>query len=116
MNLSTHMVRNKPHNPLAIVRRQTLSGIDESTREPIDPEPAIRVEHHFDNGRVFEPKRDGRAKRRAQHARAARGRLLIEMVDCHFRPPRWRLRIAAEMSGIIRKMRMCARATRSDQA
>jgi hypothetical protein len=109
------MVRDKPHDPLAIVSRQALSGIDEPAREPIDPEPAIGVEHHFDDGSVFEPKRDGRTKRRAQHARAARRRLLIEMVDCHFRPQAWPA-IAAVISGIIRKVRMCARATRSDLA
>jgi hypothetical protein len=116
MNLSTHMMCNKPHNPLAIVRRQPLSGIDEAAGEPIDPEPAIGVEHHLDDRSVFEPKRDGRSERGAQHAGAARRRLLIEMMDCHFGPQAWRLRIAAEMSGIIRKVRMCARATGSDQA
>ena len=86
MNLGADMVRNQPHNPLAIIRRQTLSGIDEPAREPIYPKPAIGVEHHLDDGSVFEPERDGWAKRGAQHARAARHNLLIEMVDCHFRP------------------------------
>jgi hypothetical protein len=93
-----------------------LSGVDEPPCEPIDPEPAVRVEHHLDDGSVFEPKRDGRAKCGAQHARATRRRLLIELVDCHFCPQAERLHIAAEISGIVRKGGTCARATRSDQA
>ena len=86
-------------------RRQTLSGIDEPTREPIDPEPTVGVEHDLNDGSVFEPKRDRRAKRGAQHARATRRRLLIEMVDCHFRPPLDDRQLAAAMSGAIRKGR-----------
>jgi hypothetical protein len=115
MNLGADMVRDKPHNPLAIVRRQTLSSIDEAAGEPIDPEPAVGVEHHLDDRSILKPERDGRAKRSPQHARAARHSLLIEMMNCHFCPQAWRLRVAALMSGIIRKIRMCTRATRSDQ-
>ena len=71
MNLGADMVRDKPQDAFPIARRQTLSSIEKSTCEPIDPEPAIGVEHHLDDGSVFEPERDGRAKRGAQHARAA---------------------------------------------
>jgi hypothetical protein len=116
MNLGADMMRDKPYNPLAIPRRQTFSGIDEAARQPIDPEPSIGVEHHLDNGSVVEPQRDRWAKRGAQHARAARGSLLIEMVDCHFGPQAWRPLVAAMMSGIIRRMWTCARATRSDRS
>ena len=60
---------------------------DRSARQPIDPEPAVRVEHYLNDGGVLQPERDRRTERGAQHARAARRRLLIEMMDCHFRPP-----------------------------
>ena len=52
-----------------------LAGVGQAVRQPVDPEPAIGIEHHLDDGGVFEPCGDGRPKRRAQHARAARGRL-----------------------------------------
>src|SRR5579863_2532392 len=87
MNLSADMVRNKPQNAFAIARRQTLSGIGKSTRQSIDPEPAVGVEHDLNDGSVFKPERDRRAKRGAQHARATGCCLLIEMMDRHFRPP-----------------------------
>ena len=87
MNLGADMVRDKPQDAFAISRRQTLSRIRKSTREPIDPEPTVGVEHDLNDGRVFKPECDRRAKRGAQHARATRRRLLIELVDCHLRPP-----------------------------
>ena len=87
MNLSADMMRDKSQDAFAIARRQTLSGIGKSTRQPVDPEPAVRIEHNFDDRWVFKPERDSRPERGAQHARATRRRLLIELMDCHFRPP-----------------------------
>jgi hypothetical protein len=87
MNLGADMVRDKPQDAFPIARRQTLSGIEKSTREPIDPEPTVGVEHDLNDRGVFEPERDRRPKRGAQHARTTGRRLLIELVDCHFRPP-----------------------------
>jgi len=87
MNLGADMMRDKSQDAFAIARRQTLSGIGKSTRQPVDPEPTVGVEHNLDDRWVFKPERDRRAKRGAQHARATRRRLLIELVDCHLRPP-----------------------------
>ena len=87
MNLGADMVRDKPQDAFPIARRQTLSSIEKSTCEPIDPEPTVGVEHDLDDRWVFKPERDRRPKCGAQHARATRRRLLIELVDCHLRPP-----------------------------
>ena len=103
MNLGADMVRNKPQDAFAVAWRQTLSGIEKSTRQPIDPEPAVRIEHDLDDGGVFKPERNRRAKRRAQHAGATRRRLLIELVDCHFRPQTFRLQIAVVPWGSLEK-------------
>ena len=40
-------------------------------RQPVDPKPAIGIEHHLDDARVFEIAGDRRPERSAQHARAA---------------------------------------------
>ncbi len=87
MNLGADMMRDKSQDAFAIARRQTLSGIGKSTRQPVDPEPTVGVEHDLDDFSVLKPKRDGRPQRGAQHACAARHRFLIEMMNCHLRPP-----------------------------
>src|SRR5258708_3736405 len=121
MHLGADMMRNKPHNAFAVTRRQTLAGIDQSTGQPIDPEPAVGVEHYLDDCGILQPERNTRTKCCAQHARATRRRLLIEMVDSHLCPPNitdqlWRPRVAVVMLGMIRRGRRRACATRSDQA
>ena len=55
MNLSADMMRDKSQDAFPIARRQTLSRIEKPTHQPIDPEPAVRIEHDFDDGGVFEP-------------------------------------------------------------
>ena len=87
VHLGADMMRDEPDDAFAIAGRQTLSRIDKPTGQPIDPEPAVGVEHDFDDGGVFQPKRNGGAKCGAQHARAARGCFLVEMMDCHLRSP-----------------------------
>ena len=86
MNLGADMVRNEPHDALAIGGRETLAGIGKAARQPVDPEPAVGVEHHLDDGRIFEPGRDRRAERGAQHARAARDNFSLEGVNRHEDP------------------------------
>ena len=88
MYLGSDMVRDEAHDAFAIVWRQTFAGIDQTTRQPINPEAAIGIEHDLDDFRIFQEQRDGWTKCGAQHARATRGRFLIEMVDCHLCPQR----------------------------
>jgi len=86
MHFGADMVRDETHDALAIVWRQTFAGIDKTARQPIDPEPAVGIKHDLDDLGVFKEQRDGWTERGAQHARATRGRFLIEMVNCHLRP------------------------------
>lgn len=88
MHLDADVVRDEAHDALAIVWRQTFAGIDKTACQPVDPEPAVGIEHDFNDRGIFEEERDGRTKCGAQHARATRSRLLVEMVDCHLRPQR----------------------------
>jgi hypothetical protein len=88
MHLGTDMVCDKAHDAFAIIWRQTLAGIDKTTRQSINPEPTIGIEHDLDNLWVFQEERDGWTERGAQHACATRSRFLIEMVNCHLRPQR----------------------------
>src|SRR5665213_1971417 len=87
MHLGADMVCDKSDDAFAVTGRQTLACIGQPTSQPIDPEPAIGVEHHLDDCRVLQPESNARAKCGAQHARATRGCFLIEMMDCHLRPP-----------------------------
>jgi hypothetical protein len=80
------VVRDEADDPFAIAGRQPLPGIDKSNCQPIDPEPTVGVEHHLDDFSIFQPQRDRRTQCCPQHARATRRRLVIEMMDCHFRP------------------------------
>ena len=71
MHLYADMVCDEPHNPLGVGRGHPAARIFQPTRQPVDPEPAVGIEHHFDDARVFEVARDCRPERGAQHARAA---------------------------------------------
>ena len=75
MNLGADMVRDQADDALAIRGREARSGIGESLGQPVDPEPPIGIEHHLDDGRVFQESGDGGAEGSAQHARASKGRL-----------------------------------------
>jgi hypothetical protein len=88
MHLRADMVRDEAHDTLAIVWRQTFAGIDETARQPIDPEPTVGIKHDLDDFGIFQEQRDGWTERGAQHACATRSRFLIEMVDYHLRPQR----------------------------
>jgi hypothetical protein len=45
----------------------------------INPDAGIRVQHHLEDGRVFQKTGDGRAERGAQHPRASRQPFRIVM-------------------------------------
>jgi hypothetical protein len=88
MHLGADMVRDEAYNALAIVWRQAFAGIDKAARQPIDPDPTVGIKHDLNDFRIFQEQRDSWTKCGAQHARATRGRFLIEMVNCHLRPQR----------------------------
>ena len=85
--------------------RQALARIGQSARQPVDPEPAVGVEHHLDDRGVFEKAGDRRPERGAQHARAARDRFGLEGMNRHVRPRFEPSRISALAMGMIRKGR-----------
>ena len=62
VHLGADMMRHETYDAFGIAGRQTLSSIDKPTGQPIDPEPAVGVEHDFNDGGVFQPKRNGGAK------------------------------------------------------
>lgn len=86
MHLGTDVVGNQPDDTFTVAGRQAFARIDHTAGQTIDPKPPIWIEHHFDDGSVIEPPRDRWAKCGAQHAGAARGCLVVEMVDSHLRP------------------------------
>jgi hypothetical protein len=73
MHLGADMVGDETHDALAVFRRQSSPGVAETPGQAVDPQPAVRVEHHLDDGRVVQPACD-RSHRGAQHADAARRR------------------------------------------
>ena len=70
MDLCTDMMRDQAHDALAIRGRHPLAGVFESPCEPVDPQAAVGVEHHLDDGRLFQPGRDRRPECGPQHAGA----------------------------------------------
>ncbi len=89
MDLRADMVRDQAHDPLAIGCGHRPSAILQTPRQPVYPKPAIGVEHHFDDRRVFEEAGDGGTERGAQHARTAGEVLGMKWCDCHDRPRHW---------------------------
>ena len=71
MDLDADMVGDEPHDALGVGGRDAAAGVLKPARQPVDPEPAIGIEHHLDDAGVFEIAGDRGAKRGAQHARAA---------------------------------------------
>ena len=86
MNLGADVMSNQPHDALAVGCREALAGIREATCQPVDPEPAIGIEHHLDDARVFEPGRYRWPQRGTQHARATRHHFGLEGMNCHDGP------------------------------
>ena len=72
MNLRANVMRDQTHDAFAVDRRQSLARISQPFGETINPDAPVRVQHHLDDGNVFQKPRDGWTERRSQHARAAR--------------------------------------------
>ena len=71
MDLGADMMGDQPDDALAVGGGETLAGVRQAPRQPVDPEPAVGIEHHLDDRWVFEQAGDRRPERGAQHARAA---------------------------------------------
>ena len=88
MDLGANMMRDEPHDPLAIRRQQPLARVGKAIGQPVDPQPAVWVEHHLDDGGVFEPAGYCRTKCCAKHAGAARDRFTLVACSWHRGPPK----------------------------
>lgn len=75
MDLRSHMVGNEPDDTLAVGGREPRPRVLSSARQPVDPEPAVRVEHDLDDGRVVQISCDRGTERGAQLAGAVGLRL-----------------------------------------
>jgi hypothetical protein len=62
------MVRDEPHDPFGVRWRHPAASVLQPARQPVDPEFAVGIEHHFDDARVFEVAGNRRSERGAQHA------------------------------------------------
>ena len=89
MHFDADMVRDEPDDPLGVGGRNAAAGVFQSAPQPVDPEPAIGVEHHLDDAGVFEIAGDRGSQGGAQHARAA-GEGLGPEGDCRHYEPRKR--------------------------
>ena len=95
MHFGADVVRHQPNDAFSVGGREALACVRQAARQPVDPQPAIGVEHHLDDRGVLQVSRNGGAKRAAEHARAARDRLCLSRMNCHRRPQqRGRLRSA----------------------
>ena len=82
MHLCADMRRDQADDAFAVRGGQRLAGGSAARGEAVDPQRAVRVQHHFHHVRVFERGGDQRSHRRAQHAnapiqRSDRGRWLL---------------------------------------
>ncbi len=70
MDFDSDMARDEAHDPFGICGRHAAARILKPARQPVDPGPAVEVEHHLDDAGVFQICRNRWPKRGAQHARA----------------------------------------------
>ena len=89
VNLGADMVSDHAHDPLAVGGGQGAAAILQTTRQPVDPELAVGIEHHLDDREGFEEGGDGGADGGAQHARTAGKGLGMKRCDRHDRPRHW---------------------------
>ncbi len=87
VDLGADMMRNQPDDPLAVVCSHPGARVGQPARQPVDPEPSVGIEHHLDDGRVFQPRRNRRPERGPEHAGAADRNLGSDRRNAHFRLP-----------------------------
>ncbi len=71
VNLDADMMRDQADDALAIGSAQQFARVADTFAEPIEPKPAVRVQHHFYDGGIVQPSSDRRPERGAQHPCAA---------------------------------------------
>jgi hypothetical protein len=71
VNLGANMMRDQPDDAFPVGSGQAFVGFRQTLREPINPQPTVRIEHHLDDRGIFKVARDGWTECRAQHPRTA---------------------------------------------
>ena len=86
MNLRADVMGDQAHDAFAIGGGQSLARIGQPFGEAVDPDASVRIQHHLDDGVIFQKPRDGGAERGAQHARAACVTFRMMMCSRHVAP------------------------------
>ena len=100
MDLDPDMMSDEPHNALGVGGRDAEASVLEAARQPVDPKPAIGIEHHLNDARVFEIAGDRWPQRGAQHPCAAGESFGSEGDRRHGHAPLRRLGPEADVSGV----------------
>jgi hypothetical protein len=118
MDFGADVMRDEPDDALAVGGREQDTAIGDPCAETIDPEPAVGIEHDFDDRGVGKPLGNRAAKRCPQHAGTTSLRLETDRFCAHD-SPRWMVRAKAPGSTGMSKRRkdslfsteICARRT-----
>ena len=116
MNLDANMVRHEANDAFGIRRGDAAASVLKAARQPIDPEPTVRVQHHLDDAGIFEIPRDrGPSAVRSMRAPRAKAsdRKEIVATSAPLRRPGSEADVSA---GLIRKSRNRDEATRLNEA
>jgi hypothetical protein len=111
MYFDAYMMRDQAHDAFRVGGRDAAASIFEASRQTIDPQTAIGVQHHLDDAGIFQIGRDRRPQGGAQHARAA-GESFRSQGNCRHSNPVSSPHSEAHVSaGLIRKSRKWDSAT-----
>ncbi len=75
-DLAAHVRGDQPDDALGLGAADAFAGVLAPDRGALDPQPAVGVDHHLDDGGIGECGGDGRTEGRAQHLPPAPLRLL----------------------------------------
>jgi hypothetical protein len=78
VHLSADVMSHQSNNAFAVWSGQSFAGFRQASRQSIDPQSTIEIEHHLDDGRIFEKPCNRRTEGCAQHACATRDRLRLK--------------------------------------
>src|SRR5208337_1521067 len=116
VNLDANMMRDEPHDAFGVGWRDAETSVLEAARQPVDPKPAVWIQHHLDDAWIFEKTGNRLSQRGAQHARAA-GESFGSERDRRHVEPRYAASVRRRMSaGSIRKGHNWGEATRLKRA
>ena len=100
MHLDADVVRDEAHDAFGVRWRNAAAGVFEATRQPVDPQATVGIEHHLDDARIFQIGGDRRPEGGAQHARAAGESFRSERNRRHYKPRKFASRGGADVSGV----------------